>query len=387
MRAKGGPDWATRGIPAFPGLWPQMLLPLAREAAPFPFDRAGVRYFNLARNAIYSLALHWKLGGQEVLFPTYCHGVELETLRAAGVRLRFYPLRDRMRVAVDDVVARIGPDTRAIYLIHYLGFPGPVEELSEICRERNLLMIEDCALALLSHLGDRPLGSFGDAAVFCLYKTLPLPNGGALVLRQPDVWALPETTPPALVPTLAHAAYSLDCHFRLQGNRWGRLFLRAVRGVGKAISDAGGDQPAAIGPARFDRPQASLAMSRLSHSVLRAQDFSQIVERRRRNYLHLLGRLGHLVQPLFADLRPGICPLFFPCLVADKPQMMERLAARGLGEVNWWGPEHPAVPGGAFPEVDELRRTLITFPCHQDLTREAMDWIADQVCEVVREVA
>src|SRR5207245_6549749 len=68
-----------------------------------------------------------------------------------------------------------------LYLIHYVGFPGPVQELSVACRARRLLLIEDCAQALLSNCAERPLGSFGDVAIFSIRKTLPVPDGGALV--------------------------------------------------------------------------------------------------------------------------------------------------------------------------------------------------------------
>ena len=37
------------------------------------------------------------------------------------------------------------------------------------------------ALSLLSEPDGEPLGSFGDWSIFCLYKTLPVPNGALLV--------------------------------------------------------------------------------------------------------------------------------------------------------------------------------------------------------------
>ena len=58
--------------------------------------------------------------------------------------------------------------------------------LAELCRRRNMRLVEDCALALLSADGSLPLGTAGDWAVFCLYKTLPLPNGALLVQNTPD---------------------------------------------------------------------------------------------------------------------------------------------------------------------------------------------------------
>src|SRR5206468_9823577 len=70
---------------------------------------------------------------------------------------------------------------RALLLIHFIGWPQPVSIVERMCRDRGILLIEDCALSLLSEAGGRPLGSFGDWSVFCLSKTLPVPNGAVLV--------------------------------------------------------------------------------------------------------------------------------------------------------------------------------------------------------------
>ena len=89
---------------AMPALSPTMLLPRRRPIErPFPFDHAGVSYHYFARNGIYDLARHWGLEGQEVLFPAYFHGVELDALLTAGVRPSFFPVHSRMQVDHHDI--------------------------------------------------------------------------------------------------------------------------------------------------------------------------------------------------------------------------------------------------------------------------------------------
>ncbi len=58
-------------------------------------------------------------------------------------------------------------------------------------RRHECILVEDCALSLFSEADGKPLGAFGDYSVFCLYKTLPVPNGGVLVENGK---ALPELT-------------------------------------------------------------------------------------------------------------------------------------------------------------------------------------------------
>ncbi|HEV2202014.1 MAG TPA: DegT/DnrJ/EryC1/StrS family aminotransferase [Bryobacteraceae bacterium] len=359
-----------------------MALPWNRaRTLPFPLDRTSLRSYYLARNGIYALARAWNLRNSEVLFPAYCHGVEVETLLAAGVKLQFYPVGLDMRVDVENIVSRLSPQTKAVYLIHYLGFPGPVEELSQVCQERGLLLIEDCALALLSRLGNKPLGCFGDAAVFCFYKTLPAPHGGALLMRSPESAPSPASDSPPLISTLAYSATAVWRHLNFNRGRLHGL-LQNLRNSARSMSDALGVVP--VGQRHFDPAQVHLSMSWLSQWITTGQDFQEIVENRRRNYLHLLNRLRNLAPPVFSELPPGVCPLFYPLRTCDKPTILQGLFQGGVEAVNFWSIIPDAIPPGAFPAADELRRTIVELPCHQDLTPDTMDRIADLVCGLRR---
>ena len=79
----------------------------------------------------------------------------------------------------------VGPATRALHVTHVLGFPAAAPRWRRWCDERGLLLIEDAAQAWLAAdpQSGEPVGSWGDLSVFCLYKTLPVPNGGALLAR------------------------------------------------------------------------------------------------------------------------------------------------------------------------------------------------------------
>lgn len=383
-RSQGGREGLM--ATAIPTLTPTMLVPRKRRvAAPFPFEDPATHWFYFARNGIFSLARLWGLAGREVLFPAYFHGVELEALLEAGVRPRFFPVHDKMRIDPAEVIERIRPETRAVYLIHYLGFPAPVEEIAAACRERDILLIEDCALSLLSSSGGQPLGSFGDASIFCLYKTLPVPNGGAVVLRRGPPLGLPTGVPPPLASTVAPMFSSMLQAAELHGGIPGRLLRKVVRTVGNAASRAARAERVPTGTQHFDRAHVGLSMSRISHVVAASQDFAGVVERRRRNYFHLLGKLRNVSTPVFSELPPGVCPLFYPFQTEDKQAVLSRLLARGIEAVDFWRVGHAAVPPGVFPEVDRLRQTILEIPCHQDLSPSAIDRIAATVIEVVEE--
>src|SRR3990172_1212533 len=188
-------------VPAFPTIGPEMLLRRRRPETHHPFSLPGIHYFFFARNAIWHTAKMLGLDRGEVLVPSYHHGVEVEALIDAGAQVKFYRIGEKLEVDFLDVEMKIGPRTTALYLTHFAGFPGPVREMKKLAEKHALPLIEDCALSLFSMDGDVPLGITGDAAVFCLYKLLPVPNGGALVFNGPDRCNMAELPPPSASTT------------------------------------------------------------------------------------------------------------------------------------------------------------------------------------------
>lgn len=363
-------------VPALPTLWPGMLLGHGEPSGFLPFSAPNVRWFYFARNAVWLTVKMLGLDKGEVLMPSYHHGVEVEAVADAGATPRFYRVGSRWDVDVEDVERRIGPNTRALYLIHYAGFPGPAEELRRVADKHGLPLIEDCALSLLSSDGAVPLGTTGDIGIFCLYKTLPLPHGGALVVNGPRPYSLPEPPAPPFASTLSHTLSSLLRNLELRGGGVGRGVRRLLRSLGRGAVEAAEIQRVATGTQHFDRRHVDLGMSPFAKRLAQAQDLEALVERRRRNYFFLLGRLRDVSAPLFNQLPAGVCPLFYPLVVEDKAEVVARLHARGIEAIDFWRHSHPACDMSAFPEVTQLRRSIVEIPCHQDLTPEVMAEVA-----------
>ncbi len=370
-------------IPALPTLWPSMLFSRRQAPLPFPFDGCQAYFSYFARNSVWFATKMLELEGNEVLVPAYHHGVEIEALVDAGATPRFYRVGPRWNVDLEDVERKIGLRTRALYLTHYAGFPGPVEEMRDLADRHGLALIEDCALSLLSSDGERPLGTTGDVGIFCLYKTLPVPHGGALVMRPGRNFSLPRFAPPPLASTVNLLASSLLQNLEMRSGAVGRWFRRVVRKLGRRAADATGMRRIATGTQHFNRDHLDLGMSPTAMRIARGQDCRAIVAARRRNYFHLLGRLRDLSPPLFSELPTGVCPLFYPLVVANKEEAMQRLGACGIQTVDFWRDFHPACDAAQFPEVAKLRRTVLELPCHQDLGPEQMGRIAAAVREVL----
>src|SRR5262245_57233367 len=151
-------------VPTFQGLSAfDLLRPAAAASDCFPFNTPRFAFYR-ARNAIYYLfrAMQSIRPRLSVLVPDYNSGNEVLALQAAGATLHFYPV-DRHMQADPDAIERLCEqhDPDVLYVIHYLGWPQPMRDLSTLCARRDMLLIEDCALSLLSQPGGRDLGSFG----------------------------------------------------------------------------------------------------------------------------------------------------------------------------------------------------------------------------------
>ena len=60
-------------------------------------------------------------------------------------------------------------NTKAIVLVHALGFNGVNKELIKLAKENDLLLIEDCCEAHGATYGDKKVGSLADMSCFSFY--------------------------------------------------------------------------------------------------------------------------------------------------------------------------------------------------------------------------
>lgn len=375
-------------IPAWPGLSPgQFFQPPSTKEPPFPLKASNRTYFYRARNAIYHLfrALQYQ-NGETVLVPAYHSGNEVWAIRAAGASTRFYSIHRNLEPDLDEL-ARLAKseNARALFVIHFLGWPQPMKELTAFCRERGMILIEDCALSLLSQPGGQPLGTWGDYAIFCLYKTLAVPNGGLLVQNRdvlPDLGGL-ELKSCGLASVAGRTAELMLEWMRSRSDRAGAVLMGLKRVVGRILSALRLER-LPVGDIGFDPASVNVGMSSLCRGLLKCCDYEEIRRRRRSNFLYLLGRLAGKVPVLREELGGGVCPLFFPLLVPDKRSTARALWERGITAVEFWNSGDPEATRDAFPEAHFLRDHVLELPIHQDITPSQLEYMADQVLSLKR---
>ncbi len=372
-------------LPAWPGLGAEELWSASPgRTLPFPLHEPDTTYFHTARSAIYYLFRQLVATGRCIaLVPDYHMGNEVRAIRNAGAQIVWYPVTRDFRIDMQ-TLRRLCREHEAhvLFVIHYAGWPQPVEALRELCQEHDLLLVEDCALAFLTEINGRPAGSVGDYGIFCLYKTLPLPDGGVLVQNRQVFEAL--TRLPLRSSGRVFAAGRLaELMFervRSRYDRIGRALFRTKQHIGGWLNTLRIER-VPVGDTGFNPAHVGIGMAASSRRLLRRLDYERIRSRRRDNYLKLREALAAHAA-VRTDLPPGICPLFFPLLVSDKPRASRALWRRGVMATELWNEGDASVAGQEGPGARFLRRHVLELPIHQDITEPQIHYMARQVREL-----
>ncbi len=371
-------------VPTYQGLSASHFVrPVVSGATPFPFNVSHRLPYYRARNAIYHLfrALLESNPSLTVLAPDYYSGNEIMAIRAAGAKIHYCPVGADMQwdpAEVERLCRLHNPDL--LYVIHYIGWPQPMAELTDLCRRREMLIVEDCALSLLSETADgSALGSFGHWSVFCLYKTLPLPNGALLVQNQRRLESLErlKLRRAGSASVLGRTAELVVQRIRGRVNGVGAALQVVKRGMGRAAG-ALDVRRANVGDIGFNLDEVDLAMSPVSERLLERLDFEDIRRRRVDNYRQLLEQLHPDVIPVFPELPAGVCPLFFPIIVPNKAAAAMALRRGGVDALEFW---NDAAGSGdeMSPHARFFRRHVLELPIHQDLSPRHIAHVARQV--------
>jgi dTDP-4-amino-4,6-dideoxygalactose transaminase len=370
-------------VPTFQGLSALDFVKSARRPSAFPFNAPERIGFFRARNAIYHLftALRSQLPKITVLVPDYNSGNEVLAMQAAGATLIYYPVDRHMQAdpqALERLCQHHHPDL--LYVIHYLGWPQPMRELSDLCARREMLLIEDCALSLLSEPGGRPLGSYGHWSVFCLYKTLPVPNGSLLVQNANRLAGLERLRlrQAGTASVAGRIGELLVQRIRSRANRAGAALQNMKRRLGRAAGAMDVNR-ANVGDLGFSLSDVDLRMSGTSERLLARLDFDDIRHKRVWNFQTLATLLNGCATPAMSGLDAGVCPLFYPVLVRDKAEAARALRERGVDALEFWN--HGATPdnAGESPTTRLLRSHVLALPVHQDLTTRHLVHMARQM--------
>lgn len=323
-------------------------------------EYVGTRYAAAVCNG--TVAIHLALSalgvgpGDEVIVPTLTYIASVNPIVMVGATPVFVDSqRDSWQIDPADIKRKITAKTRAIIVVHLYGHPAPMHEIMEIARQYDLFVIEDCAEAFGSLIGDQHVGTFGDMATFSFYgnKTITTGEGG-------------------MVLTNDGTLYDRSVRMKGQGLAKYRTYWHDILGYNYRMTNI----CAAIGLAQMEQVE-------------------QLITKK----LALAASYEELLRPLpiethsqtNADIRHTFW--MYSILVADgeRDTIMQKLAQVGIETRPVFYPVHTmpmyATRYARHKVAEEISRRGINLPSWPDLTIEQIEYTVNALATIIHELA
>jgi len=309
-----------------------------------------------------------------------------------GAEPLFYPVDESGRPNIEWLVNQPLGNCKAMLAAHLFGMTVDLSEISTLCRDRGIVLIEDCAHSFFGLSGTRPVGSTGDFAIGSLPKFFPVAEGGVLASAKRSLTTV-QLSPQPVRRELAALWDAIDLPARagrlgVPGRalraveRIGKRFARRQANSGHAATDATNDLRAEalgdelMGPTRLRRADAWLTTHCASQIIVecRQRNFNLLTE-------NLRGTPG--ISLPFPDCGRTSAPYVVPILVAGADDAYQRMRSVGLPVFRWdrlW----PGTPNISDDITADWSRGLVQVACHQSLSEADMRQIAEMLSACLR---
>ncbi len=138
-------------------------------------DWLGVKHSTMVNSGssgnFISMAMVKELRGVgEIIVPPLGWVSDVSSALQLGMSVRFVDISlSNLSITAENIRKSINENTKAIVLVHCLGFNAINDEIIKIAKENNLLLIEDCCEAHGATYNGKKVGTFGDISIFSFY--------------------------------------------------------------------------------------------------------------------------------------------------------------------------------------------------------------------------
>ena len=129
--------------------------------------------------------------GDEVIVSSITFAASSNCVLYCGAKPVFADIKpDTYNIDPASVRKLITPNTKGIVAVDFTGQAVELDEIREICRENNLVLIEDAAHAIGTKYKGQPIGSLADMTTFSFHpvKTVTGGEGGAITTNDEQLY-------------------------------------------------------------------------------------------------------------------------------------------------------------------------------------------------------
>lgn len=128
--------------------------------------------------------------GDEVIMPTFTFVASFEAILSVGAIPVPVDIDETLTLNPDAIRKAITAKTKCIMPVHMCGSMADVDSLVQICKEHNLILLEDACQSFGATYKGKYLGTIGNAGTFSFdfVKTVTCAEGGAVITNDKDVF-------------------------------------------------------------------------------------------------------------------------------------------------------------------------------------------------------
>lgn len=254
---------------------------------------------------------------------------------------------ETLNLSASTLERAIDRSTRAVLAVHLYGNPVDLESISEFCKAKRLVLIEDCAQATGALYQGKRVGSFGEIACFSFYPTKNLGaygDGGMVVTNNND----------------------LACRVKL----W-RMYGEESRYKSVLVGHN----------SRLDEIQAAVLREKLKHVDVWNQKRRGIAERYRRE-------LAGLPIEFISENKSGEAVYhLFVIKTEDRDELAEFLKSKRISTgIHYPRPTHLTssfsylgYKTGNFPVSEEACKNVLSLPIYPQMIESDIEYIIETV--------
>jgi 8-amino-3,8-dideoxy-alpha-D-manno-octulosonate transaminase len=191
--------------------------------------------------------------GDEIILPSFTFVASFEAVLSVGAVPVMVDVDDTLTLNPEAVRNAITPKTKCVMPVHMCGSMADMDALIAICKEHNLILLEDACQSIGASYKGKKLGTIGDAGTFSFdfVKTMTCAEGGAVMTNREDVF-------------INSDGYSDHGHDHKGGADRG-ADLHPFIGYNYRISEL----HAAIGLAQIEKVDKIIAIQKKNHAALK----------------------------------------------------------------------------------------------------------------------
>ncbi len=128
--------------------------------------------------------------GDEVIMPAFTFVASFEAILSVGAIPVLVDVDDTLTLNPSAVRDAITSKTKCVMPVHMCGSMADMDALAAICKEHNLLLLEDACQSIGGTYKGKSLGTIGDAGTFSFdfVKMITCGEGGVIMTNREDVY-------------------------------------------------------------------------------------------------------------------------------------------------------------------------------------------------------